>query len=192
MVGVPGNSGNAENSTPKNPSAAPSASASELSEKGRKASPDYVQDMGNKRKLDDALPSVPKKAKITAVADVPMGATGSMRLEQPASQGSVQAAEEVQQVVVAAEEEVQQKVVAVEEKKQQKTAGSGEMKKKKKQSKTCQDADIMMPVASYDYNPYWYGVQAGMEGYIAPYYYYGGCNGMIYGSFGSAHMGCST
>ncbi|KAJ9168088.1 hypothetical protein P3X46_019659 [Hevea brasiliensis] len=129
-----------------------------------------IEDEANKRKLLDDPYQIAKKARTTRAADVSEATIGSTRMKDTASQGSVLVVEEdVQQEVVSsgggknrnvAEDEVQQKLVF--------SKGG----KKKRGIKNSQDDShsFLMPVGSYAYNPYWAGVQVGMERYVAPYY----------------------
>ncbi|GAV72822.1 DWNN domain-containing protein [Cephalotus follicularis] len=105
-----------------------------------------------------ASQQVSEKMKIAKVADV--SEATSMSVKEPASQGSAPLAEE----------EVQQKMAFGE---------AGKKKKRKKvrlptndlQWKTSQDyaaENYMMPMGPSAYNPYWAGIQPGME-YMAPY-----------------------
>ncbi|XP_059657589.1 E3 ubiquitin ligase PARAQUAT TOLERANCE 3-like isoform X2 [Cornus florida] len=115
-----------------------------------------------------------EKGRNSKVADVTEAIHGSMSVKEPASQGSAPLPDE----------EVQQKPVSDE---------AGKKKKKKKarlplnatemQWKASQDfaaENYMMPMGPSAYNPYWTGMQPGMEGYAAPY----GAGAMPYMGYG--------
>ncbi|KAF2304176.1 hypothetical protein GH714_028329 [Hevea brasiliensis] len=117
-----------------------------------------IEDEANKRKLLDDPYQIAKKARTTRAADVSEATIGSTRMKDTASQGSVLVVEEdVQQEVVSsdggknrnvAEDEVQQKLVF---------SKGGKEKERNKNSED--DSQLLMPVGSYAYNPYWAGVQ---------------------------------
>ncbi|XP_031252792.1 E3 ubiquitin ligase PQT3-like [Pistacia vera] len=107
-----------------------------------------------------------KPRAVAKAPDVSEATLESMSVKEPASQGSAPLVEE----------EVQQKMASGE---------AGKKKKKKKvrmpangmppndlQWKTPQDfaaENYMMPLGPSAYNPYWTGIQPGMEGYGAPF-----------------------
>ncbi|KAF2304195.1 hypothetical protein GH714_028473 [Hevea brasiliensis] len=129
-----------------------------------------IEGEANKRKLLDDPYQIAKKARTTRAADVSEATIGSTRMKDTASQGSVLVIEEdVQREVVSsdggknrnvAEDEVQQKLVF----------SKGGKKKRGIKNSEDDSHSFLMPVGSYAYNPYWAGVQVGMEGYVAPYY----------------------
>ncbi|PSS11545.1 DWNN domain protein [Actinidia chinensis var. chinensis] len=102
-----------------------------------------------------------EKGRMGKIPDVSEATHDSMSVREPASQGSAPLADE----------EVQQRPV------------SGEAAKKKKKKKArlplnemqwqmSQDLaaeNYMVPMGPSAYNPYWTGVQPGLEGYVAPY-----------------------
>ncbi|XP_039036281.1 E3 ubiquitin ligase PARAQUAT TOLERANCE 3-like isoform X1 [Hibiscus syriacus] len=147
---------------PKIPS--PTASAASKGEQkpvfAKEESPD-VKDKANQMK--EAIPpqQVFEKVKTTKLADASEATLESMSVKEPASQGSAPLLEE----------EVQQKVASGE---------AGKKKKKKKvhlpandlQWKTPQDLaaeNYMMSMGPSAYNPYWTGMQPGMDGFMGPY-----------------------
>ncbi|KAF8380526.1 hypothetical protein HHK36_028013 [Tetracentron sinense] len=104
-----------------------------------------------------------EKGKTGKAADISEATFESMSVKEPTSQGSAPLADE----------EVQQKLVA---------GDPGKKKKKKKIRMPINAADMqwrasqdlaaenyMMPLAPSAYNPYWAGMQLGMDGYMAPY-----------------------
>ncbi|EXC02116.1 E3 ubiquitin-protein ligase RBBP6 [Morus notabilis] len=102
-----------------------------------------------------------EKVRTSKVADVSEATHESISVKEPASQGSAPLVEE----------EVQQKLASGE---------LGRKKKKKKirmpandlQWKAPQDFPVdnyMMPMGPSTYNPYWSGVQPGMDGFMAPF-----------------------
>ncbi|KAK9274657.1 hypothetical protein L1049_021908 [Liquidambar formosana] len=104
-----------------------------------------------------------EKGRTARVADMSEATFDSISVKEPVSQGSAPLAEE----------EVQQKLASGE---------AGKKKKKKKarlpvnaaemQWKTSQDLaaeNYMMSMGPSAYNPYWNGMQPGMEGYMAPF-----------------------
>ncbi|KAL6985978.1 RING-type E3 ubiquitin transferase [Sarracenia purpurea var. burkii] len=105
-----------------------------------------------------------EKGRMGKVPDASEATHDSMSVKEPASQGSAPLADE----------EVQQRPVSGE---------AGKKKKKKKarlplngaemQWKISQDhlaaENYMMPLGPSAYNPYWTGMQPGIEGYVAPY-----------------------
>uniref|UniRef100_A0A2C9UA49 DWNN domain-containing protein n=1 Tax=Manihot esculenta TaxID=3983 RepID=A0A2C9UA49_MANES len=133
----------------------------------QKTTLDNLEDGANKRKLLDAPSQMTKKARTTGVSE---GAIGSTRMNDTASQS--QGKKEV------VEDKVQQKLVSVK--------GGKKRRGKKNYDEECEG--YLMPVGSYAYNPYWAGVQVGMEGYVAPCYAGGAMN---YGlsPFGTAFNG---
>uniref|UniRef100_A0A2C9WCD2 DWNN domain-containing protein n=1 Tax=Manihot esculenta TaxID=3983 RepID=A0A2C9WCD2_MANES len=134
--------------------------SAESFEEEQKPSPSNVEDKANERKPLDAPRQMAKKARTEGAADVSEATIGSIRTKDTASQGSI--------LVVG--EEVQQKDVSVEGEKKRKER---KVIKKKKRGRNSQDVEAesyMMPVGSYAYNPHWIGMQAGLQGYMAPYY----------------------
>ncbi|XP_007039787.2 PREDICTED: E3 ubiquitin-protein ligase RBBP6 isoform X2 [Theobroma cacao] len=120
-----------------------------------------VKDKANEVKVAIPPQQVVEKVKIAKPADASEATLESMSVKEPASQGSAPLAEE----------EVQQKVVSGE---------AGKKKKKKKvrlpandlQWKTPQDLaaeNYMMSMGPSAYNPYWGGMQPGMDGFMGPY-----------------------
>ncbi|XP_012475879.1 E3 ubiquitin ligase PQT3-like [Gossypium raimondii] len=146
---------------PKIPS--PTASAASKGEQkpvsAKEECPD-VYDKANEVKV--AIPQqVLEKVKVVKAADASEATLESMSVKEPASQGSAPLAEE----------EVQQKVAS---------GDAGKKKKKKKvrllanelQWKTPQDLaaeNYMMSMGPSAYNPYWAGMQPGMDGFMGPY-----------------------
>ncbi|KAA3469094.1 DWNN domain isoform 1 [Gossypium australe] len=146
---------------PKIPS--PTASAASKGEQkpvsAKEECPD-VYDKANEVKV--AIPQqVLEKVKVVKAADASEATLESMSVKEPASQGSAPLAEE----------EVQQKVAS---------GDAGKKKKKKKvrlvanelQWKTPQDLaaeNYMMSMGPSAYNPYWTGMQPGMDGFMGPY-----------------------
>ncbi|KAH1106413.1 hypothetical protein J1N35_010181 [Gossypium stocksii] len=146
---------------PKIPS--PTASAASKGEQkpvsAKEECPD-VYDKANEVKV--AIPQqVLEKVKVVKAADASEATLESMSVKEPASQGSAPLAEE----------EVQQKVAS---------GDAGKKKKKKKvrllanelQWKTPQDLaaeNYMMSMGPSAYNPYWNGMQPGMDGFMGPY-----------------------
>ncbi|KAG4188503.1 hypothetical protein ERO13_A08G168800v2 [Gossypium hirsutum] len=146
---------------PKIPS--PTASAASKGEQkpvsAKEECPD-VYDKANEVKV--AIPQqVLEKVKVVKAADASEATLESMSVKEPASQGSAPLAEE----------EVQQKVAS---------GDAGKKKKKKKvrllgnelQWKTPQDLaaeNYMMSMGPSAYNPYWSGMQPGMDGFMCPY-----------------------
>ncbi|KAG5248863.1 E3 ubiquitin ligase [Salix suchowensis] len=102
----------------------------------------------------------PDKVRTAKAADVSEATHESVSVKEPASQGSAPLAEE----------EVQQKLAPGE---------AGKKKKRKKvrmppndmwkASHDLASESFMMPMGPSAYNPYWSGMQTGMEGYMAPY-----------------------
>ncbi|XP_022736030.1 E3 ubiquitin ligase PQT3-like isoform X1 [Durio zibethinus] len=147
---------------PKVPS--PTTSAASKGElklvSAKEESPD-VKDKANEVKVAIPPRQVLEKVKIAKPADASEATLESMSVKEPASQGSAPLAEE----------EVQQKVASGE---------AGKKKKKKKvrlpandlQWKTPQDLaaeNYMMSMGPSAYNPYWTGMQPGMDGFMGPY-----------------------
>ncbi|PPR89382.1 hypothetical protein GOBAR_AA31295 [Gossypium barbadense] len=132
---------------PKIPS--PTASAASKGEQkpvsAKEECPD-VYDKANEVKV--AIPQqVLEKVKVVKAADASEATLESMSVKEPASQGSAPLAEE----------EVQQKVAS----------GDAEL-----QWKTPQDLaaeNYMMSMGPSAYNPYWSGMQPGMDGFMCPY-----------------------
>ncbi|XP_021655105.2 E3 ubiquitin ligase PARAQUAT TOLERANCE 3 isoform X2 [Hevea brasiliensis] len=153
----------ARNPQPKIPSPTQSAASKEE----QKPSPDNAETPNPNRKepVHEEKPVVilqqfPEKPRTAKAADVSEATLESMSVKELASQGSAPLAEE----------EVQQKLVPGE---------AGKKKKKKKVRmppndlwKVSQDLtaeSYMMPLGPAPYNPYWGGMQPGMEGYMNPY-----------------------
>ncbi|GLT35106.1 hypothetical protein SLA2020_095850 [Shorea laevis] len=142
----------------------PSPTASAASKGEQKQLPANEENTNVTDKVDEAKPAVPpvqEKVMTVKPPDASEATLESMSMKEPASQGSAPLAEE----------EVQKKVAAGE---------AGKKKKKKKarlpahdlQWKTSQDlaADsFMMPMGPLGYNPYWNGMQPGMDGLVGPY-----------------------
>ncbi|XP_038687657.1 E3 ubiquitin ligase PARAQUAT TOLERANCE 3 isoform X2 [Tripterygium wilfordii] len=127
----------------------------------RKEETPIVKEMVDEVKPLNAHPRVLEQVRTVKVADISEATLESMSIKEPASQRSAPPVEE----------EVQQKLTSGE---------AGKKKKKKKvrnpsndlQWRTSQDlaADpYMMPLGPSAYNPYWNGMQLGMEGYMGPY-----------------------
>ncbi|KAF2304205.1 hypothetical protein GH714_028543 [Hevea brasiliensis] len=141
-------------------------------QESKKTTLDNIEDEANKRKLLDDPYQIAKKARTTRAADVSEATIGSTRMKDTS--------------VLVVEEEVQEEVVSREGGKNRKVTEDEVQKKlvfsrggkKKRGIKNSQDDShsFLMPVGSYAYNPYWAGVQAGMEGYVAPYYAAGAMN----------------
>lgn len=121
-----------------------------------------IQDTADEGKAAIAPQQTAERARFAKVADMSEATHESMSVKEPAaSQGSAPLAEE----------EVQQRVAINE---------AAKKKKKKKvrvpsndlQWKTSQDfaaENYMMPFGPSAFNPYWTGMQPGMDGYMAPY-----------------------
>ncbi|EEF31732.1 E3 ubiquitin ligase PQT3-like isoform X2 [Ricinus communis] len=152
----------ARNPQPKIPSPTQSAASKEE----QKPSP-AIEETPNpnlKEKVDEEKPvillqQVPDKPRTYKAPDVSEATHESMSMREPASQGSAPLAEE----------EVQQRLAPGE---------AGKKKKKKKVRmppndmwKASQDLateSYMMPLGPSAYNPYWNGMQPGMESYMNP------------------------
>ncbi|GMJ00413.1 hypothetical protein like AT5G47430 [Hibiscus trionum] len=147
---------------PKIPS--PTTSAASKGEQkpvsAKEESPD-VRDKANEMKETIPPHQILENVKTTKLADASEATLESMSVKEPASQGSVPLVEE----------EVQQKVASEE---------AGKKKKRKKvrlpandlQWKTPQDLaaeNYMMSMGPSAYNPYWTGMQPGMDGFMGPY-----------------------
>ncbi|OAY57436.2 E3 ubiquitin ligase PQT3-like [Manihot esculenta] len=147
--------------------------SAESFEEEQKPSPSNVEDKANERKPLDAPRQMAKKARTEGAADVSEATIGSIRTKDTASQGSILVVgEEVQQKDVSVEGEKKRKERKVIKYEVQQKEGSGE-RRKKKRGRNSQDVEAesyMMPVGSYAYNPHWIGMQAGLQGYMAPYY----------------------
>ncbi|KAI9110999.1 hypothetical protein K1719_017874 [Acacia pycnantha] len=145
----------------------PSPTSSAVSKGEQKVSPSdegktKLQEVAEDRKALSLPQKMSEEVKATRAADVSEATHESVTVKEPASQGSAQLVEE----------EVQQKLAPTE---------AAKKKKKKKarlptndfQWKTPQDfgADnYMMPMGPPPgYNPYWNGMQPGMDGFVAPY-----------------------
>ncbi|XP_028121509.1 E3 ubiquitin ligase PARAQUAT TOLERANCE 3-like isoform X2 [Camellia sinensis] len=122
-----------------------------------------VRDAADQGTILSAPQKTLEKGRTGKVPNASEATHDSMSMKEPASQGSA----------LLADEEVQQKLVSGE---------AGKKKKKKKprlplnaaemQWKMSQDLaaeNYMMPMGPAAYNPYWTGMQPGMEGYGAPY-----------------------
>ncbi|KAK6935154.1 Zinc knuckle CX2CX3GHX4C [Dillenia turbinata] len=163
------NAGNMESARcppPKIPSPTLSAAS-----KGEQMLPPRTEETQNLKegadevKVANVVQQTLEKGKAVKVPDVSEATHESMSVKEPASQGSA----------LLAEEEVQQRLAAGE---------AGKKKKKKKprlpvngftpvdlQWRNAQDLaaeSFMMPMAP-GYNPYWTGMQTGMEGYVPPF-----------------------
>ncbi|XP_057977019.1 E3 ubiquitin ligase PARAQUAT TOLERANCE 3-like isoform X2 [Malania oleifera] len=120
-----------------------------------------IKETTDEGKAVNAPQQTSEKGKMAKPADVSEATLESRSIREPPSQISAPLAEE----------EVQQKA----------SAEAGKKKKKKKarlpinadmQWKTPQDLaaeNFMMPLGPSAYNPYWSGMQPGMEGYMAPF-----------------------
>ncbi|CAK7356347.1 unnamed protein product [Dovyalis caffra] len=125
---------------------------------GNEVSPNLNKEITEEKPVI-ASQQVPEKVRTAKAADVSEATHESMSVKEPASQGSAPLAEE----------EVQQKLAPGE---------AGKKKKKKKVRmppndmwKASQDLaaeSYMMPMGPSAFNPYWNGMQPGME-YMAPY-----------------------
>ncbi|XP_034932550.1 E3 ubiquitin ligase PARAQUAT TOLERANCE 3 isoform X1 [Populus alba] len=123
-------------------------------------SPILNKEIAEEEKPLIASQQVPEKVRTAKAVDVSEATHESISVKEPASQGSAPLAEE----------EVQQKLAPGE---------AGKKKKKKKVRmppndlwKASQDLaaeSFMMPMGPSAFNPYWSGMQTGMEGYMAPY-----------------------
>ncbi|KAK6947556.1 DWNN domain [Dillenia turbinata] len=164
------NAGNMESARcppPKIPS--PTLSAASKGEQmppPRNEETQNVKEGADEVKVANVVQQTLEKGKAAKVPDVSEATHESMSVKEPASQGSA----------LQAEEEVQQRLAAGE---------AGKKKKKKKprmpvnglppadlQWRTAQDLaaeSFMMPMGPSGYNPYWTGMQTGMEGYVAPF-----------------------
>ncbi|KAL9405922.1 hypothetical protein Peur_002894 [Populus x canadensis] len=127
---------------------------------GNAESPNLNKEITEEEKPVIASQQVPEKVRTAKAADVSEATHESMSVKEPASQGSAPLPEE----------EVQQKLVPIE-------AG-----KKKKRKKVCMPPNdswrasqdlaaesYVMPMGPSAFNPYWSGMQPGMEGYMPPY-----------------------
>ncbi|KAF7810115.1 E3 ubiquitin ligase PQT3-like isoform X1 [Senna tora] len=145
----------------------PSPTSSAVSKGEQKVSPanegkTEVPEAVDEKKAVSAPQPTLEEVRATRAADVSEATHESMSVKEPASQGSAPLVEE----------EVQQKLAPSE---------AAKKKKKKKarlpatdlQWKTPQDfghENYMMPMGPPPgYNPYWNGMQTGMEGFVAPY-----------------------
>ncbi|XP_037494116.1 E3 ubiquitin ligase PARAQUAT TOLERANCE 3 isoform X1 [Jatropha curcas] len=154
----------ARNPPPKIPSPTQSAASKE-----EQKPPPVMKETAipnTKEKVDEEKPvvliqQVPEKPKIPKVADVSEATHESMSVKEPASQGSAPLAEE----------EVQQKLAP---------SDPGKKKKKKKvrmppndlwrASQDLAAESYMMPLGPSPFNnPFWNGMQPGMESYMNPY-----------------------
>ncbi|XP_017637722.1 E3 ubiquitin ligase PARAQUAT TOLERANCE 3-like isoform X1 [Gossypium arboreum] len=120
-----------------------------------------VKDKANEIKVDILPQQVLEKVKTAKLADASDATLESMSVKEPASHGSAPLVDE----------EVQQKLASGE---------AGKKKKKKKvrlpgndlQWKAPQDLaaeNYMMSMGPSAYNPYWTGMQPGMDGFMGPY-----------------------
>ncbi|KAJ7952532.1 DWNN domain, A CCHC-type zinc finger protein [Quillaja saponaria] len=146
----------------------PSPTMSAASKGEQKASPSpanigtaKIQEAVNDVKAVSAPQQTLEKLRLARTADLSEATHESMSVREQASQGSAQLVEE----------EVQQKMAP---------GDAGKKKKKKKlrapandfQWKISQDfgpENYMMPMGPSSYNPYWGGMQPGMEGFMPPY-----------------------
>lgn len=147
---------------PKIPS--PTTSASSKGE--QKSFPAFGETMNGTNKVDEAKPAVPlvqtlEKVETTKPTNASEATYGSMSMKEPASQSSAPLPED----------EVQQKLAATEAVKK---------KKKKKVRMPTNDfqwnapqdlaaENYMMHMGPSGYNPYWNGMQPGMDGFMGPY-----------------------
>ncbi|KAK4804574.1 hypothetical protein SAY86_004391 [Trapa natans] len=120
-----------------------------------------VNTAGNEVKALSVPPQTSDKGKNVKIPDVSEATHESMSVREPTSQGSA----------LLPDEEVQQKVV------------TGEAAKKKKPKKVRPPANdlqrripqdsaadnYMMPLGPSGFNPYWTGMQPGMDGFMGPY-----------------------
>ncbi|KAI4327145.1 hypothetical protein L6164_019642 [Bauhinia variegata] len=120
-----------------------------------------IQETGDERKAVSAPQQSLEKVRATRAGDISEATHESVSVKEPASQGSAQLVEE----------EVQQKLAPNE---------AGKKKKKKKIRMPGNDfpwkaphdlgaENYMMPMGPSGYNPYWNGMQPGMDGFMAPY-----------------------
>ncbi|XP_019150253.1 PREDICTED: zinc finger CCCH domain-containing protein 18-like [Ipomoea nil] len=156
----------ARNPQPKVPS--PSQSAASKGEKMppqpllQKEETSRVQEVIEEVKVEIAPPQPLEKGRSSKVVDISEATHESISVKEPASQGSAPLVDE----------EVQQKPAV---------SDAGRKKKKKKarlpltaaemQWRASQDIaaeNYMMPMGP-SYNPYWTGMQQGMEGFVGPY-----------------------
>ncbi|XP_058764496.1 E3 ubiquitin ligase PQT3-like [Vicia villosa] len=148
---------------PKNPSPTSSAaSKGELKISLVNDGTPKIQETAGEIKAISAPQQTSEHAKIPRVGDVSEATHESMSVKEPVSQGSAQVVEE----------EVQQKLVPTE---------AAKKKKKKKVRMPANDfqwkpphdlgaENYMMPMGPPPgYNPYWNGIQPGMDGFMAPY-----------------------
>ncbi|XP_057463478.1 E3 ubiquitin ligase PARAQUAT TOLERANCE 3-like [Actinidia eriantha] len=104
-----------------------------------------------------------EKGRMGKVPDVSEATHDSMSVREPASQGSAPLAdEEVQQRPVSSEAAKKKK-----KKKPRLPLNAAEMQWK--MSQDLAPENYMMPMGPSAYNPYWTGMQPGLEGYVAPY-----------------------
>ncbi|KAF2313109.1 hypothetical protein GH714_009300 [Hevea brasiliensis] len=132
---------------------------SAASKEEQKPSPDNAETPNPNRKepVHEEKPVVilqqfPEKPRTAKAADVSEATLESMSVKELASQGSAPLAEE----------EVQQKLVPGE-------AGQFHMIRFVEVSQDLTAESYMMPLGPAPYNPYWGGMQPGMEGYMNPY-----------------------
>ncbi|KAJ6711768.1 RETINOBLASTOMA-BINDING PROTEIN 6 [Salix purpurea] len=127
---------------------------------GNAESPILNKEITEEEKPIIASQLVPEKVRTAKAVDVSEATHESMSVKEPASQGSAPLAEE----------EVQQKLVPIE---------AGKKKKRKKVHMPPNDLwrasqdfaaeSYVMPMGPSAFNPYWSGMQPGMEGYMPPY-----------------------
>ncbi|KAJ6701037.1 RETINOBLASTOMA-BINDING PROTEIN 6 [Salix koriyanagi] len=127
---------------------------------GNAESPILNKEITEEEKPIIASHLVPEKVRTAKAVDVSEATHESMSVKEPASQGSAPLAEE----------EVQQKLVPIE---------AGKKKKRKKVHMPPNDLwrasqdfaaeSYVMPMGPSAFNPYWSGMQPGMEGYMPPY-----------------------
>ncbi|KAA8521356.1 hypothetical protein F0562_012025 [Nyssa sinensis] len=147
---------------PRIPSPTPSAAS-----KGEQLPPPQneetpnVKEIAEQDKVVNPPQKSPEKGPNAKCADVSEATLGSVK--EPASRGSAPLAdEEVQQKPVSSEAGKKKK-----KKKARLTLNAAEMKWKNSQDLAAEN--FMMPMGPSACNPYWTGMQPGMEGYAAPY-----------------------
>ncbi|XP_021665202.2 E3 ubiquitin ligase PQT3-like [Hevea brasiliensis] len=139
-------------------------------QEAKKTTLDNIEDEANKRKLLDDPYQIAKKPRTTRAADVSEATIGSTRMKDTASQGSVLVVEEEVQEEVVSSEGGKNRNVAEDEVQQNLVFSKGGKKKRGIKNSQDDSHSLLMPVGSYAYNPYWAGVQVGVEEYVAPYY----------------------
>ncbi|XP_016435210.1 E3 ubiquitin ligase PARAQUAT TOLERANCE 3 isoform X2 [Nicotiana tabacum] len=126
-----------------------------------------VQEIAEEGKNGSAPQQMVERGRISKVADVSEATHESVSVKEPASQGSAPLADE----------EVQQKHVAAEaaKKKKKKKArlplnpAAAEMQWRAAQDHLAAE-NYMMSMGPSAYNPYWTGMQPGLDGFAAPYH----------------------